>query len=99
MHLRVLRELVEEVAKTICTFKKSLQSGEVTIDWKKGSITHTFEKGNKEGLRNYRPVSLTSVSDRTMEQILLEFMCVENQVNSDTQHGFTRALIRLGRCA
>lgn len=34
-----------------------------------------------------------------MEQILLESMGVENEVNSDSQHGFTRDLIRIDRWA
>ncbi|KFZ65090.1 RNA-directed DNA polymerase from mobile element jockey, partial [Antrostomus carolinensis] len=75
IHLRVLRELANEVAKPLSIiFEKFWKSGEVPEGWKKGNITPIFKKGNKEDPGNYRPVSLTSVPGKIMEQILLETM-------------------------
>ncbi|GAB0209084.1 mitochondrial enolase superfamily member 1 [Grus japonensis] len=78
MHLQVLRELADEVARPL-------------------SIIF-FKKGTKEDPGNYRPVSLTSVPGKIMEQTLLETMLrhMENkEVIGDSQHGFTRGKLCL----
>ncbi|KAK4826013.1 hypothetical protein QYF61_003786 [Mycteria americana] len=62
IHPRVLKELAE---------KQSWLTGEVPADWRLANVTPIYKKGRKEDPGNYRPVSLTSVLGKLMEQIIL----------------------------
>ena len=41
-------------------------------DWRNASVTPVFKKGKKDDTGNYRPVSLTSIPGKMVEQLILE---------------------------
>ena len=62
-------------------------------DWRKANVTSNFKKGKKEDPGNYRPVSLTSIPGKLMEQLILEVIIKqveEKKVIRSSQHGFTK---------
>ncbi|KFV51836.1 hypothetical protein N328_02739, partial [Gavia stellata] len=72
IHPRVLRELVEVFTKPLSIiYQQSWLTRDDPVDWKLANVMSNYKKGQKEDPGNYRPVSLTSVPGKVMEQILL----------------------------
>ena len=72
LHPRVLRELAEVIAELLSAiYQRSWLSGEVPEDRRLSDVDGNHKKGCKEDPGNYRPVSLTSVPGKVMEQIIL----------------------------
>ena len=74
-------------------FHSFLESGQVAEDWRVANVTPIFQKGSREELGNYRPVSLTSVVGKVLETLIKDQM--RNHSNKyklikGSQLGFTK---------
>ena len=63
-----------------------LTFGQVSV-WKKSNIVPTFKKGDKQCIKNYRPVSLLPVCGKVFERLLYVFIFPENDLISPKQSG------------
>ncbi|NXH96976.1 RTJK polymerase, partial [Pachycephala philippinensis] len=92
IHPRVMRELADELAKPLSIiYQQFWLTGEVPDDWKLASVMPIHKKGKKEDPGNYRPVSLTLVPGKVMEEFILSAITQHLQNGQGirpSQHGF-----------
>ncbi|KFQ29702.1 hypothetical protein N332_06856, partial [Mesitornis unicolor] len=82
IHPRVLRELAEVLTKPLSIiYQQSWLTEEVPLDWRLANMMPIYKKGRKEDPGKYRPVSLTSVPGKVMEQIILNVITCHMQDN------------------
>ena len=89
---RILQETQLESSKILSIiFNKSMQEGRLPSVWKDARVTPIYKKGSRQDPGNYRPVSLTSIVCKLMEQgvkeRIMEFM-KNNSLWSPEQYGF-----------
>lgn len=72
IHQRVLRELVRLFNKPLfCLLSAVLDNSEIPVDWNLANVTPIHKRDCKKDLGNYRPVNLTVVPGKVMEQITI----------------------------
>lgn len=91
---RVIKEIKDEIAYPIVKlFNKSIQEGVVPQDWKDANVSPIFKKGSKSKAENYRPISLTSILCRLLENCIRDVLVDHLEANNlihETQHGFRK---------
>ena len=68
-------------------FQSCLESGKFPIEWKKANVVPVHKKGDKQILKNYRPISL-SIAGKIFERLLYDRMFesfIENNLISKNQ--------------
>ena len=74
-------------------FQQSLDTGIVPSDWKQANVVAVLKKGDKNTAANYRPVSLTSISCKTLEHIVFSSIMEHvdtHKILNHFQHGFRK---------
>ncbi|GAB0179510.1 mitochondrial enolase superfamily member 1 [Grus japonensis] len=94
IHSKILRELAKVLTKPLSIiYQQSWLTGEVPVDWRLANAMPIQKKDWKQDLGNYRPVSLTSVQGKVMEQVILSAIIqgiLDKQVIRPSQHGFMK---------
>ena len=95
VHHRVINELADCINIPLSTvFNTSLTTCRLPIEWKQSNISPIHKKGSKTLPQNYRPVSLTRVVGRIMEEIITYTITVymtENELFSKNQFDVIKA--------
>ena len=66
-----MKEAAVELARPLSLiFQHSLNSGEVPRAWLEANVTPIFKKGSQTDHNNYRPISLTSIVCKLLEEII-----------------------------
>jgi hypothetical protein len=95
---RILQELVGGLTPALVTiYRRSMEESQVPAAWREANVKPIFKKGVKSSPSNYRPVSLTSVYCKVMEEVVRDEVTHHLQVNKLTnasQHGFVKGTSR-----
>ena len=91
---RILKEMADQCAPFLAIiYRKCLTDGSIPEVWKTANVSAIFKKGEKFKASNYRPVSLTCISCKMLEHIIVSNVMnhFDNyDVLTDCQHGFRR---------
>ena len=74
-------------------FRAYLNHGKFPEEWKKANVVPVFKKGDKQCVKNYRPVSLLPICSKIFERIIYNNTynyLVDNNLISQNQSGFKR---------
>ena len=87
--LQKLRDVIVPILQVI--FQRSLNTGRVPKDWSTAFVCPFFKKGDTSLASNYRPISLTSILCKVLEQFVTSNVVSHMDKYNllyDLQHGF-----------
>ena len=88
--------MIKICGKSLCKplemiFKSCIKKVEYPSEWKKANVVPAHKKGDKQLLKNYRPISLLPIFGKNFERIIynniFEYLTT-NKLISDNQSGF-----------
>ena len=86
-----LKNVCNEVDEPLnIIFTKSMESGQILLDWKRANVSPVFKKGKRSSPTNYRPISLTSHVSKVMESIIRDAIMKhmsKYELIRESQHG------------
>ena len=95
-HDMISIRMLKLCGKSICKpldliFQSSIKQGKFPTEWKKANVVPVHKKGDKQILKNYRPISLLPICGKIFERLiynnLFEYF-IENDFISQNQSGF-----------
>ena len=90
---RILTKAALEIHEPLTKMFMSMITRELPTDWTRANVTPIHKKGSRHQPSNYRPVSLTSLTVKLIEQVIYNRISAHLSTNkklSANQHGFVR---------
>ena len=95
-HDNISTRMLKIFGDSICVslkmiFKQALVTGIFPSEWKKENIVPIHKKGDKQNIKNYRPVSLLPICGKIFERLIFNEMFIyffANKLISKNQSGF-----------
>ena len=88
----ILKESAKQLAPGLSEiFQNFVDSGNLPTNWTDANISPVFKKGDVHLAKNYRPVSLTSVTCKLLEHIICKHLLTHlenNDILTNLNHGF-----------
>ena len=73
--IRMLKICGDSICRPLnIIFKTCLRTGKFPLEWKKANIVPIHKKGDKQAVKNYRPVSLLPICGKIFERLLYNEM-------------------------
>ena len=73
--IRILKICGDSICRPLnIIFKTCLLTGKFPLEWKKANIVPIHKKGDKQAVKNYRPVSLLPICGKIFERLLYNEM-------------------------
>ena len=93
---KIIIRMTKICGKSICKplqliFNQCIDTGSFPLEWRKANIVPVHKKGDKQCLKNYRPVSLLPICGKILERLIFNEMfkfLIENNLISSNQSGF-----------
>ena len=90
--IRILKICGKSICKPLeLIFKTCLRNGRFPLEWNKANVVPIHKKGDKQTIKNYRPVSLLPTCGKIFEPLLYDTMFdffSKNNLLSPNQSGF-----------
>jgi len=92
LHPHFLKNIAKEISLPLSViFNKSLHERDIPNDWRVANVTAIYKNGNRNNVKNYRPISLTCILCKLFESIIKDSIMdylKKHGMLSDCQHGF-----------
>ena len=92
LSIRMLKPCGESIYNPLnLIFKSCLKTGQFPSEWKKANVALVFKKGDKQLVKNYRPISLLPITSKIFERLLCNQMFeffIRSDLISQNQSGF-----------